>query len=70
MFKPFCDICQTWHGEHEAHPGRALKPKAIEVLYREGGEWYPFTLGRSHNLVHAIKFEDGSIWDAANGWRA
>jgi hypothetical protein len=56
------------------------KPTVVEVLLKEGGTWIvwaPNALridpeqekkGNYHN-VHAIKFEDGSIWDVAYGWR-
>lgn len=58
----------------------ASRPLVTEVLLTEGGSWIiwaPNVLridpeqakkGNYHN-VHAIKFEDGSIWDVANGWR-
>jgi hypothetical protein len=51
------------------------RPKAILVTHREGGEWLAFPSKRySHDrsegiLVHSITFDDGSIWDACNGWR-
>lgn len=44
------------------------KPRTVEVTYEERGEWVPFKEG-VHRYVHAIKFSDGSIWDAHNGWR-
>jgi hypothetical protein len=58
----------------------ANRPAVIEVLLTEGGQWIiwaPNALridpeqekkGNYHS-VHAIKFDDGSIWDVANGWR-
>ncbi len=52
------------------------KPKTEFVTRVEGGEWIPFEefteirpRRRYDNWVHSIKFEDGSIWDAVNGWR-
>lgn len=56
-------------------------PAAAEVLLTEGGQWIVWgpnamridpeqaSKGNYHS-VHAIKFEDGSIWDVANGWRS
>ncbi len=53
-----------------------MKPKTEFVTRVEGGEWIPFEefteirpRRRYDNWVHSIKFEDGSIWDAVNGWR-
>jgi hypothetical protein len=58
----------------------ANRPAVVEVLLTEGGQWIvwgPNALridpeqekkGNYHS-VHAIKFDDGSIWDVANGWR-
>lgn len=43
-----------------------MKPKTIAVSETEGGEWRPFPSG---STIHAIKFDDGSIWDAVSGWR-
>jgi len=58
----------------------AERPKVAEVLLTEGGSWIiwgpetgrigPDALKNGHyTTVHAIKFEDGSVWDVANGWR-
>lgn len=44
------------------------KPRTVAVTYEDHGEWVPFKEG-VHRYVHAIKFSDGSIWDAHNGWR-
>jgi hypothetical protein len=49
------------------------KPKATHVTLSEGGVWLTFPC-HEHNgpegiRVHAIKFDDGSVWDAYNGWR-
>ena len=43
-------------------------PIAVAVLAKEGREWIPFDSFEG-KLVHAIRFSDGSIWDAVNGWR-
>jgi hypothetical protein len=51
--------------------------KTIAVTLKEGGEWHPFPLDRqivsdaapNGPAVHAIKFENGDIWDAMSGWR-
>jgi hypothetical protein len=53
------------------------KPKTVEILLEEGSDWLPFIKANAWraptrsrpNQVHAIRFDDGSIWDAANGWR-
>ena len=53
------------------------KPETVAISIEEGAGWLPFIRAidwkpptRSRpNQVHAIKFSDGSIWDAANGWR-
>ena len=51
---------------------------AIAVTAEEGGNWIPFLPRGAHGrfdhpclpkTVHAILFEDGSIWDATVGWR-
>lgn len=44
------------------------KPKPTHVNYSEGGVWHEW-LGRAPNLVFAVKFEDGSIFDPIAGWR-
>lgn len=56
------------------------RPVVIEVLLKEGSTWIVWgpnalridpeqaSKGNYHS-VHALKFEDGSIWDVANGWR-
>lgn len=49
-------------------------PKTFAVTRTEGGCWEPFIEHRrppNHEgwKVHAIMFEDGSVWDASNGWR-
>jgi hypothetical protein len=55
--------------------------KTVAVTLEEGGPWVePYeemTPVRDHPgfhpkkgiLVHSIKFEDGSVWDAVNGFR-
>jgi hypothetical protein len=49
--------------------------KAVRVLIEEAGEWLPWRQGSiaegavHYRTVHAIEFEDGSVWDAHNGWR-
>lgn len=46
------------------------KPETVAVTFDEGEEWQPFPIqGSHHGHVHAIKFEDGSVWDTSNGWR-
>jgi len=47
----------------------------VAVTSREGGEWIDFmewvrSRVNHESLIHSIKFADGSIWDAVNGWRA
>lgn len=62
----------------EAREGHKLdhieftRPRTVAITREEGGRWIPFEIwetGRECGLVHSIKFEDGSIWDAINGWR-
>lgn len=48
-------------------------PKASAVTYYEGGPWEPWPCQGIPKrpeglLVHSILFEDGSRWDAFNGW--
>jgi hypothetical protein len=52
--------------------------QTLAVTREEGGEWVPFSDGNLSmgagngapgNLVHAIMFTDGSVWDAVSGWR-
>jgi len=49
------------------------KPKTVAIALVEGGAWIPWAKrvvgSRVISFVHAIKFEDGSIWDTVNGWR-
>lgn len=48
------------------------KPKTVAVTTQQGGEWIPFEDFRdfwNNSKVHSIKFADGSMWDAVNGWR-
>lgn len=47
--------------------------RTVAITQVEGGDWIPFKRLKyvhPHNLVHAIKFRDGSIWDVTNGWRS
>ena len=48
--------------------------KTVAVTEREGGDWVPFVPRQMPKddrgrLVHSIQFDDGSVWDAHNGWR-
>lgn len=43
-------------------------PRPVAIVRVEGGEWLPFPEHRGGS-VHAIKFEDDSIFDVYNGWR-
>lgn len=50
------------------------RPNPVAVAADEGGEWLPWqtfweSRGRNPVAVHAIKFEDGSVFDTVNGWR-
>lgn len=48
-------------------------PEAFAVTFEEGGDWVPFPCKHLNKeggiLVHSIRFNDGSVWDAYNGWR-
>lgn len=56
-----------------------MKPETVAVTVHEGGEWIAFSDFVNGNYdangsydsdrVHSIKFADGSVWDAVNGWR-
>jgi hypothetical protein len=52
-------------------PPPAAKPRTVAVSPDEGCDWVPFpnSGGHLYTRVHAIKFADGSTWDAVNGWR-
>ena len=41
------------------------------VSLEEGKPWTTFNAGtgKNYNTVHAIRFDDGRIWDCVNGWR-
>lgn len=47
----------------------------IAVTDREGGVWIPWERWSKQDwpkvdtLIHSIMFDDGSIFDAINGWR-
>lgn len=54
------------------------KPKTIAILPEEGGQWVPFKVwqymtdferAHRHSRIHAIMFDDRSVWDAVNGWQ-
>lgn len=51
------------------------KPKPTHYTVREGGDWIawrdaaPHTFHPNASTCHAIKFDDGSIFDMVNGWR-
>ena len=64
-----CDKCQ----EAALVAKKALAPpvQMYAVSLEEGTEWITFCAGtgKNYNKVHAIRFEDGRIWDCVNGWR-
>lgn len=48
----------------------------VAVTLEECGQWIPFEQIQGKRppspkgwLVHSIKFDDGRVWDAYNGWR-
>jgi hypothetical protein len=50
-------------------------PPVTHVLINEGENWIPFEkislegyLG-FHGHVHALRFQDGTVWDCINGFR-
>lgn len=47
---------------------RMNKPRTVAVEFSEGEKWCDWP-ANCEGLVHAIKFADGSVWDATNGWR-
>lgn len=46
-----------------------MRPKATQIAYALGGSWYTWAPHNIYEPVHAIRFEDGSVWDYFNGWR-
>ena len=52
---------------------KALAPPVTTyaVSLEEGEDWITFCggLGKHYNKVHAIRFENGEVWDCVNGWR-
>jgi hypothetical protein len=46
-------------------------PQTVEFTREEGGDWEPFKNHQRNgdNRVHSIRFADGRVWDAYNGWR-
>ena len=52
------------------------KPQPHCVTETEGGDWIPWLVWKRipsslrSKVVHAIMFDDGSVWDAVNGWRS
>jgi hypothetical protein len=45
-----------------------MRPQPTAYTKAEGGMWLPWKR-RASNLVHAIRFSDGSELDCINGWR-
>ena len=69
----FDEVCEALKELVEKRPHKD-KPRPEAVSLYEGTEWKDFPLttpntGRDDRRVHAIKFSDGSVWDAVNGWR-
>lgn len=59
-------LVKVWSGEFETD-GR---PKPIEYTTREGGPWFSWSgMNPKRTAIHAIRFDDGFIFDAVNGWR-
>lgn len=48
-------------------------PEPVLYTIREGGDWFAWpmrhTINGEQRRIHAVKFADGSIFDALNGWR-
>lgn len=50
----------------------AGKPKPVEFTTKECGEWMAWdeeVTARRGLAIHSVKFSDGAIFDATNGWR-
>lgn len=46
------------------------KPEPVAFTDRESGDWLGFRSPEpSRQLVHSVRFADGSVFDAVNGWR-
>lgn len=66
-----------WIGE--PLPFQSELPQPTHYTAHEGGVWIEFKYWKpggmghhpppNHNLMHSIKFSDGSIFDTVNGWR-
>ena len=51
-----------------------MRPKTVSVCEEEAGSWESLGSFNARRCgqpksVHAILFEDGTVWDAVNGWR-
>lgn len=47
-----------------------MKPRPLSYTTKEGGDWLPWNpRGSRGAFVHAVAFDDGSVFDAVNGWR-
>jgi hypothetical protein len=63
-----------WKPLQAYQPPPPAKPRTVAVCSSEGDEWMVWPISQVHqgdyaDRVHAIKFSDGSVWDAVNGWR-
>jgi hypothetical protein len=47
-----------------------MKPEPVKYTSDEGGEWHEWRYQYvPQTSFHAVMFEDGSVFDAINGWR-
>lgn len=71
-----CAVCGSTephiHGNGVGEIPFPQKPKPVAFTVKDGGDWYDWggwPQDRRERGIHAIKFDDGSIFDAVNGWR-
>jgi hypothetical protein len=46
-----------------------MRPNPIAYTTEEGGHWRSWLRPNPTNTIHALRFSDGSEFDAVNGWR-
>lgn len=80
IIKDRAHIRQRWEKHVEAARSPAPdtisvpRPQPTHYAVEEGGIWLEWGINRhvlpvAHKHIHSIKFSDGSIFDAVNGWR-
>jgi hypothetical protein len=57
-----CAPCKQWLGGNP-------RPKPTHYTVKEGGPWLSWIEINKGNVLHSVRFEDGSEFDVINGWR-